>query len=125
MKQDELFHETIYDALSALINALGGPKKIGSLLWPAKPLKEAQRRVLHCLDPEREEKFSPEEVLFLMIEGQKANCHIMALFIGQQCFYEFTVVSPADRSQQLMRDFIEMGKSIERTAQQIFKLNSQ
>ena len=41
MTQQKLWHEDICDALRAAVDALGGTKRVGRALWPAKSIEEA------------------------------------------------------------------------------------
>ena len=43
--QYELIHETLNEAMTDAVRALGGSKKVGALLWPAKPVDEAKNRL--------------------------------------------------------------------------------
>lgn len=122
MQQENLWHDTIYDALRDLITALGGPKKVGYMLRPSIPVSDSQRWLLHCLDPERNEKLSPDDVLFLMAEGRKAGCHVLAQFYAQHCFYEFTVTNPKSREQALQEAFIESVRHQEGLVRQLQEL---
>ena len=96
MTQDPLWHDTIYDALRALVDALGGPKRVAGALWPARDLAEAQRYLLKCLDADRGEKLGLEEFIWLLRQGREAGCHVAAEFLGQACLY---TVQPVDMDQ--------------------------
>ena len=117
--QQNLWHDTIYDALRDLVTALGGPKKVGLMLWPSAAMSEAQRRMLHCLDPERPEKLAPDEVLLLMAEGRRAGCHVLAQFYAQHCFYEFKVTNPEDRRRALQQEYVDAVKRMEDLAKRM------
>lgn len=47
MNQQKLWHEDIYDALRASVDALGGTKRVGHALWPAKTIEEAGKLAAH------------------------------------------------------------------------------
>lgn len=53
MEQDRLWHDSLEDALTALVYALGGPKQVAADLWPSKSDRVRHNRILHCLDAER------------------------------------------------------------------------
>lgn len=95
MQQAALWHDTIYEALRALIDALGGPKRVAADLWPARELGDGQRYLLKCLDAERPEKLGLEEFVWLMRRGREAGCHVLADYLGQACQYELRPVDPA------------------------------
>ena len=93
--QAPLWHDTIHDALRALIDALGGPKRVASDLWPARDVADGQRYLLKCLDVERPEKLGLEEFVWLMRAGRAGGCHVLAEYLGQACQYELRPVDPA------------------------------
>jgi hypothetical protein len=55
---DSLFYENELDALRVTVLAIGGNKKAAELLWGVN-LKSGEQRVRDCLNPNRDEKFSP------------------------------------------------------------------
>lgn len=111
MNQQSLWHEEPEEAMRALIDALGGPKKIGMELYPDKPMEEARRLVLKWCDPDRHEKPSLTQLLFLMRKGRDAGCHVFASFLLTQSGYdEPRAVEPQDEAAELQRAFI---KSVE------------
>lgn len=103
MAQGALWHDTINDACRAVIDALGGPKRVAGELWPARSLDDGQRYLLKCLDPERAEKLGLDEFVWPMRRGREAGCHVLADFLAQACLYEFRVVEPAEREADLAR----------------------
>lgn len=103
---ERLFYESITEALQVLVTALGGAKKVGPLLWPAKPLDQAAQRVRDCLNDGRPEKFSPDEVVALVRMGRACGCHAVLAFLTQECGYAPPVpVSAEDEKAQLQREF--------------------
>ena len=93
--QTPLWHDTIHDALRALIDALGGPKRVAADLWPARDVADGQRYLLKCLDADRSEKLGLEEFVWLMRRGREVDCHVLADFLGQACQYELRPIDPA------------------------------
>lgn len=99
--QQALWHDTIYDALRALIDGLGGPKRVAATLWPAREVGDGQRYLLKCLDSERPEKLGLEEFVWLMRAGREAGCHVLADHLAQACLYEIRPADPAVIEQQV------------------------
>jgi hypothetical protein len=93
--QAALWHDSIHDATRALIDALGGPKRVAADLWPARDVADGQRYLLKCLDADRPEKLGLEEFVWLMRRGREADCHVLADYLGQACQYELRPVDPA------------------------------
>lgn len=102
MAQAELFHETFTDALKEIIDTLGGAKKVGHLMRPEKTVDAAGRWVLDCLNVDRDHRFDPEQVLWLLREGRRIGCHAGARFLLREAGYAEPVpLDPADQKQKL------------------------
>ena len=93
--QAPLWHDTIHDALRALVDGLGGPKRVAAEMWAGRELGDAHRYLLKCLDPERPEKLGLDEFVWLMRRGREAGCHVVADYLGQACQYELRPIDPA------------------------------
>lgn len=114
---ERLFYESITEALQVLVTALGGAKKVGPQLWPAKPVDQAAQRVRDCLNDSRPEKFSPDEVVALMREGRAIGCHAVPSYLAQECGYAAPVpVSVEDEREQLQREFRDSVKDLGKLA---------
>lgn len=119
--QLRLHHETINDALTEVVQALGGPKKVGAMMRPDKPVEESSRWVRDCLNAERREHFDPEQIIFLLAKAREIHCHGAMAFLSNATGYSATPIEPADEAAKLQREFIEcarlQGKMLERLAQ--------
>lgn len=108
MTQLALVHETINDALGAAISFLGGPKKVGAAMRPDQPLDHAAQWVRDCLNVTRREKFSPEQVIWLLREARAAGFHGAMAFIAAECGYaDPQPLEPEDEKAELQRAFME------------------
>lgn len=111
MEQAALFHETIYDALGTLVSALGGPKKVGSMLWPEKTIDAAAQLVRDCLNPARKERFDPEQTLFLLAKGREVGCHDAMHFACERAGYERPrPTDPEDELSKMLREYLDIEK---------------
>jgi len=54
--------ECTNEILIACVKALGGSKVVGARLFPEFAPDKGQRKLLDCLNPERDHKLSPEQV---------------------------------------------------------------
>lgn len=105
--QQPLFYESVYEALAGVVSALGGPKKVGPMLWPEKTLDAAAQLVRDCLNPGRKERFDPEQTMLLLREGRKVGCHAGINFICGQCGYSDPApIEPEDELARLQREYI-------------------
>lgn len=87
MDQPPLFVESVYDALKGIVQAIGGTKAVGALLWPEKSMEDARRRLLDCLNPDRDEKFDVQQVILLLRLAREANFHLAKHWIDQETGY--------------------------------------
>lgn len=116
MEQEPLWHDRLEDAIGALVNACGGPKRVGKFLWGESiTADDARRRIRHNLDPDRRERFSNDELLLLLQLGRESNCHLLADFINRRAGYAPPKpVDPEDEVNRLKREFVETMKRAER-----------
>lgn len=111
MQQQDLWHETLSDAVAALVHALkdergrSGLKIVGTMLWPSMPADAAGRKLAHCLDPERAEKLSFDELELLLRRAREQGVHDVAAWMGSALAYELRVVTVEDQRDELMRQF--------------------
>lgn len=114
MEQPALFHEDLNAALGHLISALGGPKVVGSSMWPAiTPPDKAGRKISDCLNDNHQQRFSGDDILWLLREGRRAGVHSAMAFIAAQCGYELPrPIEPEDARAKLQRDYIEATKAM-------------
>lgn len=109
MNTDKLFYESMLDAVGVVVLALGGPQEVGKRLWPT--LKSSTQRVRDCLNPNRDEKFSLEELVQLARWGRDAGCHAIASYFNAEAGYAPPVaVAPAEEKAELERMAIESVK---------------
>lgn len=82
------FFEDLNDALREAVRQLGGNKKVGPLLWPELPPGQADGRLRDCLNAERREKLSPEQVLLILLKAREAGFHGAMAYVAGQAGYE-------------------------------------
>jgi len=123
MKQDALFYESLNDALKAIVQSLKGAKAVGVKLWPEKTPDAAARTLNDCLNESRQEKLSPEQVLWLLAEGRKIGCHAGMNYLAREAGYsDPQPVEPEDERARLQREFIEAQKSMSRLAERMERM---
>ena len=105
--QQALFHESAEEALRALVDAVGGPKAVGTEMMPSKRMDDARRLVLHWCDESRPEKPSLEELLWLLKRGRAEGCHVLASYLMTEAGYEApTPIEPETEQARLRREYI-------------------
>lgn len=120
MDQQDLWHDSLEEAQQAAVIAIGGPKKVGAMLWPTMKITDAARKLNHCLDPERPEKLSAGEFELLGQCAREASCHTIMAYLARRWGYQKPLpIQPEDEQAKLMRDFIAMGKQMEKISEQM------
>jgi len=100
--QSELpFYESPEDALRAAVQALGGTKKLGAVLWPDKAVDAASRALLDCLNESRHEKLDLSQVMLVLSLAKEAGCHAPFVWLAGQVGYDAHPVTRADEVDRL------------------------
>jgi hypothetical protein len=118
--QMSLVHESITDALREAINACGGNKKVGPVLYPDLPVDQAAGRIRDCLNPDRRELFSPDQVVLIARLARDAGNHAIMNHLAVELGYlKPAPVEPEDEIARLQREFVEATKSLHTMATRI------
>lgn len=121
--QIPLFFDTCEAAIRSAVDALGGLKIVGSLLWPTKEPDDAGRTLAACLNPDKREKLDLNELRMIRREARKRGIHVLAAYEARDAGYsDPQPVEPEDERAKLMREFIEASKrmaGIEARLQQV------
>ncbi len=113
--QESLWHDDFETALIAVVLALGGPKTVAGDLWPTEDPTLKGQYLNHCLNPDRREKLSLGEILWILKAGREANAHAAIHFLCTDCGYsEPMVLNPQDERQKLQREFLQARDDIAR-----------
>lgn len=103
MQQSELWHDTIFDALGACVQAAGGVKIVAARLWPTLDSSSASARLRGALNPDHAQKLSPGELLLIGKLARDAGEGALMQFLGRQLGYEVKALSQADARKQARR----------------------
>ncbi len=114
----------VNDALKEAVRALGGNKKVGSLLRPELPMEQATNWLRDCLNPERREKLSPEQAILILRLARQAGYHAAMTFIAGDIGYEARPVDLADRVAELQRSFVEAVDRLEQIQSQLQRVQA-
>lgn len=116
--------ESFNDALVEAVKAAGGSKTVAVALWgSAAGVDVVQRRLLACLNPERNEKLSLDEVVAVMRLARDHGCHTPMQFLAHSLSYaEPQPVEPRDEADELRRQFIESTRALAAMAARIESL---
>lgn len=119
-------HESLPDALIASIKSIGGSKVVASMLWPAKAsrsIDDARRYLAACLDPERAEKLSLDEILLIMREARARGCHAAMAYLCHALSYaEPQPIEPRDEADELRRQLLAMGRNLQASLERLERM---
>lgn len=95
--QPKLHYDDLDDALSDLVQALGGFKKVGPRLWQGLPQEDAAQRLRHCLNKSRREKLDHHETMRLLRWAREIQFHGAKHFLDDQTGYSRSApIDPKD-----------------------------
>jgi hypothetical protein len=105
--------ESVNEALIACVKACGGSKQVGHKLWPEKTVDAAQRHLLACLNDDKPERLSPEQLALLMRMGHGAGFHGVMQFLAESIGYSEPVpTDPRDELAELLKETITLRKQL-------------
>lgn len=115
------------DALDGVVHALGGYKKVGTMLRPElseKPLAASQW-LRDCLNPEKPERLNPDQVVMLLRLAKAEDYHAAKHWLDSEIGYEQgKPLNPHDeaatlqqRGADLVRELRGITERLERLSQ--------
>lgn len=111
---------SINSMLIECVKACGGSKVVGNLLWPEKPIADAQKLLLACLNEDRPEKLSPDQAFFIEKLARDNGNHVAVEYRCKAMSYSIpTPIKPEDEKAELMREFIQSQKALSELANRI------
>jgi hypothetical protein len=90
------FFETPEDALRAAVQALGGSKRVGAMMWPDKTPDNAGRAMNDCLNPGRSERLNLGQVMRVLAWARDVGCHEPMRWLCHEVGYEARPVTRAE-----------------------------
>lgn len=125
MHQEQLFFDRVEDALGAVIDACGGRKRVAVQMYPDKPVQDAHNLLNAQLNPERRERFTPDQVLYLARRGREVGCHAVMQYLAREVGYADPVpVEPEDQEAQLQRQFVDAVGQLQAIQQQLARVQA-
>ena len=101
MQAELPFYESPEDALRAAVQALGGSKKVGSILWRDKGVDNASRLLHDCLNPTRAEKLELSQAMLILSMSKEAGCHAPFEWMAAQIGYDVKPITKAEDVDRL------------------------
>lgn len=110
----------INGALIECVRACGGSKQVGPQLWPEKTPEAAQRLILACLNEDRPEKLSPEQLALVLRLSKAKGCHAGINALCDALGYSHpTPIEPKDEAAELQKQFIAATEAMQVLAARI------
>ncbi len=111
--QNELpFFEGPEDALRAAVQALGGAKKVGVMLWPDKGVDAASRLLLDCLNQSRAEKLELTQIMRVFALAKEAGCHAPYQWFSAELGYDVKPITRAEEVDRLTNVIEQSGRTL-------------
>jgi len=121
-----LFIESIEEALKEAVKQMGGAKIVGARMRPEMLADEAGRWLSDCLNPEKRDKLSLSQVMWILREARKMGVHVAINFICADSGYDTPrPIEPEDEKMRLQREFIEATQQQTRNIERLSQLMSQ
>lgn len=115
MQQNKLFHEDIYEAMKTDVQASGGAKKVGCALFPEKAADKAGELLNNCLNADRPEKLSVEQIILLKKIAKQHGSFATVFFECDEIGLSHpTPIEPEDEKARLQREFIASVQMLEK-----------
>ena len=124
MQAELPFYESPEDALRAALQALGGPKKVGALLWPDKTVDNASRLLHDCINPGRAEKLELSQAMLILTMAKDVGCHAPFAWMAAQIGYEVKPVTKAEQVDRLTTVIEQSSKTLAAALMQMERIQN-
>lgn len=101
MQSEMPFYECPESALRACVEALGGAKKVGAQLFPDKTMENARDYLLACVNPDRQEKLAPSQIIYIFRAAKSAGFHAGFDWWAREAEYEIRPITKAEEVDRL------------------------
>lgn len=124
MQAELPFYESPEDALRAAVQALGGPKKVGAMLWPDKGVDNASRLLHDCINPGRAEKLELSQVMMVLAMSKEAGCHAPFAWMAAQIGYDVKPITKAEEVDRLTTVIEQSSKTLAAALSQMERIQA-
>jgi hypothetical protein len=98
--------------MRAAVQALGGAKVVGPMLWPDKSVDNAARQLLDCVNPNRHEKLEITQVMRIFALAKEAGCHSPFEWFAGQVGYDAKPVTRAEEVDRITSVIEQSSKTL-------------
>ncbi len=112
--QIPLFVETIWDALRATIEGIGGYKSVGHELKPELSVDAAGRWLADCCNPDKRDVLSPLQMGYIRKRARQMDVHTLTAFENRDAGYAEPIpLEPEEEQAKLARELTEQLRKVE------------
>ncbi|MDE2097792.1 MAG: hypothetical protein KGL39_11125 [Patescibacteria group bacterium] len=123
--QDSLpFYESPEEAITACIQALGGAKKVGPMLWPDKTVDASRTLLLDCLNASRKEKLDLSQILFIFKQAKEIGFHAGIQWFCMDAGYEAKPITRAEEVDRLTSVIEQASKTLSSAVQALERVQT-
>lgn len=101
MQSEMPFYDSPEDALKAVIQQLGGIKRVGPKLFPDKSVDAAARYLLDCVNSDRSEKLALSQIMMLLRLAHEAGYHTAYAWLSGEIGYDIKPITKAEEQDRL------------------------
>lgn len=112
MQAEMPFYEEAKDALKAAIQALGGTKVVGPMMWPDKDPMKAAALLSDCINPNRSEKLEITQIMLIFSMAKEAGVHGPFLWFSNEIGYEARPITKAEEIDHLTQVVEQSSKTL-------------
>jgi len=112
MQVEMPFYECAEDALKGCIQALGGAKVVGAQLFPDKSIEAAREYLLASLNPNRNEKLSYTQMMWVFSKAKEAGFHGGFQWFASEIGYDIKPITRAEEVDRLTSVIEQASKTL-------------
>jgi hypothetical protein len=123
MTPQALWFEDIFDAIRSDSIAIG-PKILAALLWPEKPIEQAARLLADCLNRDRSQRLTPEQLQLVIREARKAGSFCTISYICDDANMTRPLpVEPEDEIARIQREVVKAADTFKQMVERLERLS--
>lgn len=115
------------DALTGVVHALGGHKKVGCMLRPElneKP-NAASQWLRDCLNPDKPERLNPDQVFMLLRVARANDYHAAKHWLDSELGYEQgRPLNPTDEAVRLQQRGVDLVRELRSITERMERLTT-
>jgi hypothetical protein len=127
MTPQALWYDDILDALKADCIAIGGKawaKDVGLMIWSDKSADAAARMLSDCLNPDRNQRLTPDQLKLVIREARKVDSYCTIAYIcNDACLSIPHPVDPESEKELLKREVVKAADTFKQMIERLERLS--